>query len=294
MINPVWLRSFCTLVEVAHFTRTAEQLNMTQSGVSQHIRKLEEHLGQALLVREGKRFTLTGAGERLYQEGRELLRSLESIEARLGDDPAYEGIVRVASPGSVGLKLYRQLLALQQRYPKLVIDYRFAPNSEVESLVARHKIDVGLMSCQANSADVCANTVGEEELLLLTPLECELPTWQNLLGLGFIDHPDGAHHASTLLGANFSEFQHYSQFRRGGFSNQIALIAEPVSLGLGFTVLPRYAVAAFPGREKIRVHQLNHKVSETLYLARHRQAVNSARVKTVLAEIESCLKNKPV
>ncbi|WP_227664755.1 LysR family transcriptional regulator [Marinobacter litoralis] len=34
MINTTWLRTFCTLVEVGHFTRTAERLHMTQSGVS--------------------------------------------------------------------------------------------------------------------------------------------------------------------------------------------------------------------------------------------------------------------
>lgn len=72
MINPIWLRSFCTLVEVGHFTRTSERLNMTQSGVSQHIRKLEEQLEQVLLNRHGKRFTLTEAGERLYREGARL------------------------------------------------------------------------------------------------------------------------------------------------------------------------------------------------------------------------------
>ncbi|WP_350608878.1 LysR family transcriptional regulator, partial [Pseudoalteromonas sp. AC40-MNA-CIBAN-0181] len=38
MINITWLRTFCTLFEVGHFTRTAERLHMTQSGVSQHIR----------------------------------------------------------------------------------------------------------------------------------------------------------------------------------------------------------------------------------------------------------------
>ncbi len=41
MINPVLLRSFCTLVEVGHFTRSADRLNMTQSGIRQHIYKLE-------------------------------------------------------------------------------------------------------------------------------------------------------------------------------------------------------------------------------------------------------------
>jgi len=76
MINPLWLRSFCTLVEIGHFTRTAERLHMTQSGVSQHIHKLEALLAAPLLLREGKQFTVTEAGERLYREAREILLSL--------------------------------------------------------------------------------------------------------------------------------------------------------------------------------------------------------------------------
>ncbi|HSP84641.1 MAG TPA: LysR family transcriptional regulator, partial [Psychrobacter sp.] len=62
MINTTWLRTFCTLVEIGHFTRTAERLYMTQSGVSQHIRKLESQLGIDLLIRQGKQFSLTDAG----------------------------------------------------------------------------------------------------------------------------------------------------------------------------------------------------------------------------------------
>ena len=120
MLNPVWLRSFCTLVEVEHFTHTAERLHMTQSGVSQHIRKLEEHLGRPLLIRQGKQFTLTDAGEHLYREARKIILSLSNLEQSVKEDHAYEGIVRVMSPGSIGLKLYPHLLELQKQHPKLL------------------------------------------------------------------------------------------------------------------------------------------------------------------------------
>ena len=63
MINPTWLNTFCTLVEVNHFTQTAERLYMTQSGVSQHIKKLEQQVDCALLERHGKQFTLTVQGQ---------------------------------------------------------------------------------------------------------------------------------------------------------------------------------------------------------------------------------------
>ncbi|SEA20774.1 LysR family transcriptional regulator [Microbulbifer marinus] len=285
MINTTWLRTFCTLAEVGHFTRTAERLHMTQSGVSQHLQKLESQLGHALLAREGKQFTLTDAGERLYEEGRKILLALQDLEQSVGEDPAYEGQVRVMSPGSVGLRLYPQLLALQQQHPALVIDYRFAPNRDVENAIASDEIDIGLMSRVSTREEVSSQLVAEEELLLVTPAKVAKPGWQQLLDLGFIDHPDGSHHAGLLLGANYPEFEGTSMFRKQGFSNQIGLILEPVSMGLGFTVLPAYAVEAFLKPKLVRVHRLPKPVSETLYLVSRRRRTVPNRVTTVINEV---------
>jgi DNA-binding transcriptional LysR family regulator len=290
MINIVWLRSFCTLVEVTHFTRTAEQLNMTQSGVSQHIRKLEDHLGFPLLIRHGKQFTLTDAGENLYREGREVIKTLSEIELRVGANPSHEGVVRIASPGSMGLKLYRHLLTVQQQYPELIIDYRFAPNATVEKLIAEDNVDIGFMTSASTFADISCKPVAEEELLLITPAKIVRPRWQQLLKLGFIDHPDGAYHAGLLLSANYPQFKHAKQFATAGFSNQINLILEPVCMGLGFTVLPTYAVGAFARSAAVKVHQLPNQVSETLYLGVHRTRVLPNRVNTIIAESKACLK----
>lgn len=54
MLNQQWLATFVTLVEVGHFTHTANKLFMTQPGVSQHIKKLEEQVGVHLLLRDRK------------------------------------------------------------------------------------------------------------------------------------------------------------------------------------------------------------------------------------------------
>ncbi|GIC75537.1 LysR family transcriptional regulator [Moritella sp. F3] len=289
MINPVLLRSFCTLVEVGHFTRSAERLNMTQSGISQHIRKLEEQLGQDLLIREGKQFTLTDAGQRLYTEGKQIIYSLSELEQRVTTDPAFEGLVRVMSPGSIGLKLYRSLLTLQAEHPLLVIDYRFAPNATIEKAIAEHAVDIGFMTSSSTLAEVSLKPIAEESLLLITPAHIEEPSWQALMQLGFIDHPDGAFHSSLLLGANYPEFKHYNQFKKTGFSNQISLILEPVSLGLGFTVLPAYAVADFPHPEKVKIHHLKIPVSETLYLGVHLNKFMPSRVNSVMVAAKHCL-----
>ena len=289
MINPSLLRSFCTLAEVGHFTLTAERLHMTQSGVSQHVRKLEEQVGLSLLVRQGKQFTLTDAGNRLYQEGRQIIQSLANLEQSVRSDPPYEGTVRVMSPGSVGLKLYPHLLALQHQHPKLKIDYRFAPNTDVEASIVEFDVDIGFMTNHSVKDELLCEEVAKEALFLVTPAEVVEPNWEQLLQLGFIDHPDGAHHTSLLLGANFPEFQHSSRFEKNGFSNQISLILEPVSIGLGFTVLPAYAVEAFQKPQLIRSHRLPNPVSETLYLCINRDQPLPNRVASVIGEAKKWL-----
>ena len=289
MMNITWLRTFCTLAEVGHFTRTAERLHMTQSGVSQHIRKLEEQLDTDLLIRQGKQLSLTNAGEQLYREAGEILQRLSNLEQRIGEDPLYEGLVRLMSPGSVGLKLYPKLLNLQQQYPKLIIDYRFAPNSDIEQALVNHEIDIGFMTDVSEGETVSGKPIAQEALILVTPASIAEPSWEQLIQLGFIDHPDGAHHTGMLLTANYEQFEHINDFDKKGFSNQIGLILEPVSRGIGFTVLPAHAVAAYSKPDLIKSHHLPIAVSETLYLAVGRQRTLANRMLTVIEEVKKWL-----
>ena len=71
MINPTWLDTFITLVETGNFTRTAEQRFMTQPGVSQHLKKLEEACQCELVIRLGKGIQLTEQGQRVYHYAKE-------------------------------------------------------------------------------------------------------------------------------------------------------------------------------------------------------------------------------
>ncbi|MFP2768125.1 substrate-binding domain-containing protein [Oceanisphaera sp. KMM 10153] len=170
-----------------------------------------------------------------------------------------------------------------------MIDYRFAPNADVEKAIAADGLDFGLMSRLATRDEVHCQPVAEEPLLLVTPATVTAPSWPTLLQLGFIDHPDGAHHAGLLLGANYPEFQHSNLFEKKGFSNQINLILEPVSMGLGFTVLPAHAVAAFQKPQQVNGHRLSHPVSETLYLGVNRNRALPNRVHSVMAEARKWL-----
>lgn len=289
MMNFTWLNTFCTLAETGHFTRTAEQLNMTQPGVSQHLRKLEQSLGKALIQREGKGFQLTDPGALVYQQAREMLLTIERLKQQLQQDEPTVGLCRLASPGSVGLKLYPKLLDWQQQHPKLELEYSFAPNERVISDVKARKLDIGLVSAMDKSVSLQFQPVGNEALQLITSFNVETVNWATLMQLGYLNHPDGHHHGSLLLQANFSEFKTMSQLPQRGFSNQIGLILEPVARNIGFTVLPAYAVAAFAHPQRLRIHRLPVDVCETLYTVSRKWETQPARIKALTDLIETTL-----
>lgn len=289
MINQAWLTTFCTLCEVGHFTKTAERLYMTQSGVSQHIKKLEQQLDCELLIREGKRFKLTAQGNRLFEQGKQLLNQFKSLEQSLVDNEAHRGEVNVMSPGSLGLKLYPYLLDLQAQYPELVINYRFAPNSQIERGLIDNSCDVGLMTQSGQQELLQSASISKEQLVLITGNNTKTLDWDVLTELGFVSHPDGVHHGNLLLSKNFSLFSHMSQFKQVGFSNQISMILEPISRNIGFTVLPISAVQAFSAQEKIHVHSTTTAVYEDIYLCHARQALDSKRCQFVREKVTSFL-----
>jgi DNA-binding transcriptional LysR family regulator len=289
MINQYLLKTFCTLVDIGHFTRTADHLFMTQSGVSQHIKKLERQLETPLLIRDGKSFSLTGAGEQLYQRGHELLRSSEELEQLVKHDETHEGKIKIASPGSIGLRLYPFLLEQQRLYPNLLVDYVFAPNRDIERALADRKIDLGLLTDLSKVSSVSSKKIAIEPLVLVTSSNVASVNWKKLLELGFISHPDAPHHGRLLLSENFEEFKHVEQFMHKGFSNQISLILEPVSKGFGFTVLPLHAAQAFRQQDLIKIHYLDNPVGENLYLCVNRIAITPNRIKFIKSAIATYL-----
>ena len=59
--------TYITVCRCMNFTKAAEQLNISQPAVTQHIHYLEDFYGAKLITYEGKRMSLTKAGEILYQ-----------------------------------------------------------------------------------------------------------------------------------------------------------------------------------------------------------------------------------
>jgi DNA-binding transcriptional LysR family regulator len=110
----------------------------------------------------------------------------------------------------------------------------------------------------------------------VVPAGVEIKGWDDLAALGLIDHPDGKAMATRLLGLAFPGHS-VSNLPVRGFSNQIALILEPVARGFGFTVLPRHARQAFGDQSAIRVIEWGAPVVDRLWLLHRAEWPMSAR-----------------
>ena len=80
MLDPVLLRTFLVIAEGHSFSETSRKLELRQSTVSDHVRRLEQHLGRQLFVRDTHSVVLTADGEALIGYARLILETADRAE----------------------------------------------------------------------------------------------------------------------------------------------------------------------------------------------------------------------
>jgi DNA-binding transcriptional LysR family regulator len=118
------LRTLAIFVKVAErrsFVRAADDLGITQSGVSNAIKRLEEHTGTRLLARTTRRVSLTEDGAAYFERCRQALAEIEEAEQVLKDARRKpSGNLRIDVPVSYGRIRIVPLLGLfQAQYPDI-------------------------------------------------------------------------------------------------------------------------------------------------------------------------------
>ncbi|MGR6875172.1 LysR family transcriptional regulator [Pseudomonas sp. HK3] len=95
----LWLMVFYEVVEQGSFTAAADKLDLTKSGVSQHISRLEQHLGVQLLTRSTRSLNLTNIGEQLFKRSGELKTLLNlTIDEVSNSTQQVAGLLSITAP----------------------------------------------------------------------------------------------------------------------------------------------------------------------------------------------------
>lgn len=132
---------FVHVVETGGFSTAAKVLQLTQSGVSRSIARLEQRLGHRLLHRHARALHLTEEGNRFFQAVEPLVLGLrEAVEASQSASTSRTGLIRVGVDAPFGrFVLAPRIGAFLEREPGVRIELLFRP--QLGDLVA-DKLDL--------------------------------------------------------------------------------------------------------------------------------------------------------
>jgi DNA-binding transcriptional LysR family regulator len=142
MLDFVLLRAFVAVADCGGFHRAAERLNLTQSTISQQIKRLELETNRPLFRRTTRSVALTDDGEMLLGDARRLLQLEEAARHRLAA-PRLSGMVRLGVVEEVaGGSLPSALSRFANMHPGVKLEVQIGVSAELIGQFDKGRLDV--------------------------------------------------------------------------------------------------------------------------------------------------------
>lgn len=134
--------TFIELCRTKNYTKTAENLHMTQPAVSQHIKYLEEFYGCKLFNYNKKILTITEQGEILYKYLLTMSSDANKIREEISEmDPSKKNL-RFGATFTIGEFIIPKIVSrLSEEYPDINISFIIRDTSELLEELKKGKID---------------------------------------------------------------------------------------------------------------------------------------------------------
>ncbi len=143
MLDPLLLRSFVAIIDTGSFTRAGERVHLTQSTISQQIRRLEQQLGCPLLDRAGRQVVATEEGEKLLGLARRILALLAQAEEQVseGSVSLSLGVPEDFAAGAIT----PVLAAFARDYPEVRLEVESGLSHHIWQRFAAGELDLALV-----------------------------------------------------------------------------------------------------------------------------------------------------
>lgn len=247
MLSLKSLQCFVSLVNSKSFTRTAEELSLTQPTISKILQQLEEQLQVALFVKpeygRKRQVELTEIGQRVYQHAVGLLQAEQNIFLEIENYQQLKtGTLKLGVPPLGSQLLTTALFDYHQQWPDIELAFLEVGSRGIEQALLNNELDVGVLLQPFdhqifNSIELC-----DYPLMVLLRRDA---TWANrkkinleeLQQQSFLMFPENFSLNSIILDA----------CQQHGFYPTIAcrtsqwnLLADMVLQRMGIALLPQY------------------------------------------------------
>ena len=166
MLDLQLVRTFVTIVDTGQFLDAAERLGLAQPTVSQHMSKLEEGLGHALMKRNRGGCELTVYGVRFLPYARTLLRLAERARSAVNRNS-----LAIAASTNIGIYILPPIVREFQKSGifKGIPDLQIGNNLETIRRLENAEVDIALMEWWDKRSGFLAKSWGREEVVVIVP-----------------------------------------------------------------------------------------------------------------------------
>ena len=276
--------AFVETVDAGSFTRAAERLHYSQSGVSRMIRDLETEWRVTLLERGKGGVKLTSDGMKLLPLARSVCLEHEKLQRQVEELSGLQaGLIRIGAPGCVAAeRLPAWINEFRSAYPGIDYELLVGDRGEIEAWLLAGRVDLGVVSLPADPAL-------ETEFLEQDPLLAVLPEGnpsaeEDVFPVSaFVDLP-------FLLPEKENRAEVSALLENCGITPHIRLttgdeqaILRMVERGLGVSILP--AMTLRGGSRRVTTRRLDVPAYRNLGVALRSKKTASLAVKRFLEVI---------
>jgi DNA-binding transcriptional LysR family regulator len=144
------LRSLIAVADAGGFHRAAAALQLSQSAISQHIRRLDKALGRPLVERDGRGVRLTPAGAALLADARQIVAMHDDTLRRLALSNEREFVIGLTDHAADDI-LPPVVAALAESLPELQVRFRFDRTARLNEAVDHGGIDLAIFITEAST-----------------------------------------------------------------------------------------------------------------------------------------------
>lgn len=241
------METFLAVCRCMNYTRAAEELNITQPAVTQHIRYLEEEYGAALFERRGKRFVLTDSGKLLKQAALRMQHDILHLKKEIEQKQGMRRKLCFGATFTIGEHIIPGYLpGLLCRFPGLSVELRLGNTMELLQGLNGGELEFAIVEGNFARQEYAYELYRKEPFIAVCAaghvFEREPASLEDLLPETLVIREEGAGNREilerTLQGKNLG----ISDFSNIIAVNDIQAIKELIKRDMGIGFLYRAAV----------------------------------------------------
>jgi DNA-binding transcriptional LysR family regulator len=282
--------AFMAAAESLNFTEAAKAAAMTQSGISQHIARLEEQIGLPLFQRGGGKISLTPTGVLLQQFVQDYVVQMEGFFAgATTQQEELNGMVTYAMPESCLFANHFETLLQDQKknFPRIHLQVQIAGNEAIYDLLRNNQIDFAFVTEQFDTkafeflkfcdeeyalignenffSGIDAGAVRDLPMIKWKGMRDSYEIWRNKAFPG-------------------KQTPAFGSLRTVGYVDSLFGVVTMLKAGAGVTILPYHCCQELIEKNELQVFRSSKpsELSHSVYIARLANHSHMAKVQCVI------------